>query len=206
MTQVCDENNRIVPVTVVKAGPCVVTQVRTAGQRRLLRRPARLRRDRPAQGEQAAGRPLRQGRRARRAATSSSCAPTTPSTYTLGQEVTAEVFAAGAAGRRHRHDQGQGLRRCHEAARLPRPRRRPRRRSASTARPAPSAAAPPRAASSRACGWPAGWATSAPPRRTSPSTRSTPRSGLLLIKGAVPGPKGGLVLVRTAAKAAGEGR
>src|SRR3954471_21552734 len=29
MTQVFDENNRIVPVTVVKAGPCVGTQVRT---------------------------------------------------------------------------------------------------------------------------------------------------------------------------------
>ena len=29
MTQVFDENNRIVPVTVVKAGPCVVPQVRT---------------------------------------------------------------------------------------------------------------------------------------------------------------------------------
>ncbi|SRR5699024_4225206 len=30
MTQVFDEDNRVVPVTVVKAGPCVVTQVRTA--------------------------------------------------------------------------------------------------------------------------------------------------------------------------------
>jgi len=29
MTQVFDDRNRIVPVTVVKAGPCVVTQVRT---------------------------------------------------------------------------------------------------------------------------------------------------------------------------------
>jgi large subunit ribosomal protein L3 len=29
MTQVFDENNRIVPVTVVKAGPCVITQLRT---------------------------------------------------------------------------------------------------------------------------------------------------------------------------------
>ena len=29
MTQVFDENNRIVPVTVVKAGPNVVTQIRT---------------------------------------------------------------------------------------------------------------------------------------------------------------------------------
>ena len=29
MTQVFDENNRVVPVTVVKAGPCVVTGIRT---------------------------------------------------------------------------------------------------------------------------------------------------------------------------------
>jgi large subunit ribosomal protein L3 len=29
MTQVFDENNRVVPVTVVKAGPCVITQIRT---------------------------------------------------------------------------------------------------------------------------------------------------------------------------------
>ncbi len=29
MTQVWDENNKVVPVTVVKAGPCVVTQVRS---------------------------------------------------------------------------------------------------------------------------------------------------------------------------------
>jgi large subunit ribosomal protein L3 len=29
MTQVFDEHNRIIPVTVVKAGPCVVTQIRT---------------------------------------------------------------------------------------------------------------------------------------------------------------------------------
>jgi large subunit ribosomal protein L3 len=30
MTQVWDDNNKVVPVTVVKAGPCVVTQVRSA--------------------------------------------------------------------------------------------------------------------------------------------------------------------------------
>ena len=46
--------------------------------------------------------------------------------YTVGQEVTAEVFEAGAVGRRRRHEQGQGHRGCHEAARLPRPRREPR--------------------------------------------------------------------------------
>ena len=38
MTQVFDENNRIVPVTVVKAGPNVVTRIRKPG--RPLARPA----------------------------------------------------------------------------------------------------------------------------------------------------------------------
>ena len=28
MTQIWDENNRVIPVTVVQVGPCVVTQVR----------------------------------------------------------------------------------------------------------------------------------------------------------------------------------
>jgi hypothetical protein len=30
MTQTWDENNRVVPVTVIQAGPCVVTEVRTS--------------------------------------------------------------------------------------------------------------------------------------------------------------------------------
>ena len=54
MTQVWDEDNRLVPVTVVKAGPCVVTQVRTAGRDGYSAVQLALRRDRPAQGEQAA--------------------------------------------------------------------------------------------------------------------------------------------------------
>ena len=29
MTQVFDENNKVIPVTVIEAGPCVVTHVRT---------------------------------------------------------------------------------------------------------------------------------------------------------------------------------
>ena len=29
MTQIFDEENRVIPVTVVEAGPCVVTQIRT---------------------------------------------------------------------------------------------------------------------------------------------------------------------------------
>ena len=44
MTQVWDENNKLVPVTVIEVGPNVVTQVRTPETRRLHRRAARLRR------------------------------------------------------------------------------------------------------------------------------------------------------------------
>ena len=201
MTQVWDENNRVVPVTVVKAGPCVVTQVRdgdTDGYDAVQIAfgeidPRKV--NKPLKGHFAkAGVTPRRHLVELRTADAGE--------YTLGQEITAEVFEAGPGRRRDRHHQGQGLRRCHEASRLPRRRRRPTAPTATTASPARSAAAPPRAASSRACAWPAAWAASVRPPRTSPSTPSTPSKGLLLIKGAVPGPNGGLVLVRTAAKGA----
>ena len=41
MTQVWNENDEVVPVTVIQAGPCAVSQVKTV--RRLLRRADRLR-------------------------------------------------------------------------------------------------------------------------------------------------------------------
>ena len=127
MTQVFDENNRIVPVTVVKAGPCVVTQIRTQEKDGYTAVQLAYGADRPAQGDQAGRRPL-QGRRASpRAGTWSSCAPTSIEGYEVGQELTAEVFDRRRLRRRHRHHQGQGHRRRHEAPRLPRPRRRPRR-------------------------------------------------------------------------------
>ena len=44
MTQVWDENNKLIPVTVVQITPNVVTQVRTRGEGRLRRRSDRLRR------------------------------------------------------------------------------------------------------------------------------------------------------------------
>src|SRR3954469_21416693 len=94
MTQVFDENGRVVPVTVVKAGPCVVTQVRTPekdgysavqlsfGQvdpRKVTK---------PLPGHyRAAGVPPRRYAVELRTADAAS--------YTLGQEVTAEVFEAG---------------------------------------------------------------------------------------------------------------
>ena len=87
----------MVPVTVVAAGPVVVTARPHRGHRRLQRRAVRLRRRRPASGQQAGDRPLRQGRASRRAGTSPSCAPTTSPSYEVGQELTAEqVFDAGA--------------------------------------------------------------------------------------------------------------
>lgn len=198
MTQVWDENNRVVPVTVVKAGPCVVTQVRTNdsdGYESV----------QIAFGEidpRKVNKPLK-GHFAK--------ADVTPrrhlvelrtpdaSEYTLGQEVTAEVFESGVkvdvtgkskgkgfAGVMKRHNfkglgAGHGVQRKH-----------------------------------RSPGSIGGCAT---PGRVFKGMRMAGRmgnervttqnltihavdaeKGLLLIKGAVPGPNGGLVLVRTAAK------
>src|SRR5512145_3368196 len=93
MTQVWD-NNRVVPVTVVQAGPCVVTQVRTpdrdgysavqlgfgAIDPRRVNRPTR---GHFAKSESAPRRHLVELRTA------------DASEYTLGQEVTVTTFEAG---------------------------------------------------------------------------------------------------------------
>ena len=163
MTQVWD-NNKVVPVTVVQAGPCVVTQVRTPDKDGYSAvqlafgaiDPRKVNKPRAGHFAKADVAPRRHIVELR---------TTDASEYTLGQEVTVETFAAGAADRRHRQDQGQGLRRCDEAARLPRSARPATVSSASTARPAPSAPARPRVASSRASGWPAGWVACATPCR-----------------------------------------
>ena len=95
MTQTWDENNRVVPVTVVAAGTNVVTQVRHARDRRLQRRPDRLRRDRRPQGDQAAGRSLRQGRRDAAPPPAWRSAPRTPRRTPSARSSAAELFAAG---------------------------------------------------------------------------------------------------------------
>src|SRR3954464_16029098 len=95
MTQVWDDQNRLVPVTVVKAGPCVVTQVRTpdkdgydavqiafgAIDPRKVNKPL-------------AGHFARAGVPPRRHVIE--IRTTDASTYTIGQELTAELFEAGA--------------------------------------------------------------------------------------------------------------
>ncbi|MBF9067924.1 50S ribosomal protein L3 [Streptacidiphilus fuscans] len=200
MTQVWDENNRIVPVTVVKAGPNVVTQVHTADgtgydavqigfgdiDPRKVNKPL-------------AGHFAKAGVTPRRHLVE--LRTTDASEYTLGQEITAQVFEAGVkvdvtgtskgkgfAGVMKRHNfkglgAGHGVQRKH-----------------------------------RSPGSIGGCAT---PGRVFKGLKMAGRmghervttqnltihavdaeKGLLLIKGAVPGPNGGLILVRTAAKGA----
>jgi large subunit ribosomal protein L3 len=198
MTQVFDENNRIVPVTVLAAGPCVVTQVRSvdvdgyaavqigygAIDPRKVNKPE-------------AGHFAKAGVTPRRFSVELRTDDATE--YTLGQEITADVFEAGArvdvsatskgkgfAGVMKRHG-FHGVGASHGAHRNHR-----------------------KPGSIGAC---------ATPGRVFKGMRMAGRlggvrittqgltvhavdaeKGLLLLKGAVPGPKGALVLVRTAAK------
>ena len=199
MTQVWDEAGRLVPVTVVQVGTNVVTQVRTRADRRVRRRAARLRRDRPAQGDQAPQGPLREGRRD----------PAPPPgrgarrqrAHRPGQELTAEVFDAGQrvdvvgttkgkgfAGVMKRHG-FSGVGASHGAHRNHR-----------------------KPGSIGACATPSRVFKGVRMAGRMGHERQTTQNltvhavdaekGLLLVKGAVPGPRGGLVLVRTAAKGA----
>lgn len=200
MTQVWDENNRVVPVTVIKAGPCVVTQVRTAevdgynaiqlGFGNIEARKV----SQPMLGHftKAGVSPKRHLVELR----TSNAADFTP-----GQELNADVFEAGAivdvtgtskgkgfAGVMKRHGFG-GLRASHGVQRKHRS--------------------------------PGSIGACATPGRVFKGLRMAGRmggdrvttqnltvhavdaaNGLLLIKGAVPGPKNGVVLVRNASKGA----
>jgi len=200
MTQVFDENNRIVPVTVVKAGPCVVTQIRTQEKDGYTAvqlaygqiDPRKV--TKPVAGHFKAANvtPRRHLVELRTDAIEG---------YTVGQELGAEVFADGAivdvtgttkgkgtAGPMKRHGfhglgAGHGTQRKHRAP-----------------------------GSIGACATPGRVFKGVRMAGRMGNERQTTQSlvvhkvdaerGLLLIKGAVPGPKGGLVLVRSAAKGA----
>jgi large subunit ribosomal protein L3 len=198
MTQVFDANNRIVPVTVVKAGPCVVTQIRT------------VEKDGYAAVQLAYGQ-IDPRRVTKPVAGHFKAANVTPrrhlvelrtdtiADYTVGQELGADVFAEGAlvdvtgttkgkgtAGVMKRHGfaglgAGHGTQRKHRAP-----------------------------GSIGACATPGRVFKGLRMAGRMGHERQTTQSltvhkvdaerGLLLIKGAIPGPKGGLVLVRSAAK------
>ncbi|HVW80551.1 MAG TPA: 50S ribosomal protein L3 [Mycobacteriales bacterium] len=205
MTQVWDAANRLVPVTVVKAGPCVVTQVRTPERDGYdavqlgfgAVDPRKVNKPETGHFEKAGVPPRRYLVEIR---------TTDASTYQVGQEVTAEVFEAGAlvdvvatskgkgfAGVMKRHGfgglgAGHGVQRKHRSP-----------------------------GSIGACATPARVFKGLRMAGRHGGARTTTlnlkvhsvdaEKGMLLIKGAIPGPTGALVLVRTAAKApvAGEG-
>src|ERR1044072_6621000 len=95
MTQVFDENNRIVPVTVVKAGPNVVTQIRTQDSDGYAAvqlafgeiDPRKVNKPRSGHFAKAGVTPRRFLAEVR---------TTDADAYEPGQEITAEVFDAGA--------------------------------------------------------------------------------------------------------------
>jgi large subunit ribosomal protein L3 len=198
MTQVWDAENRVVPVTVVKAGPCVVTQVRETEKDGYAAvqiafgeiDPRKVNKPRKGHFDKAGVTPRRHLVELR---------TDDAAEYSLGQEITAEVFEVGqridvvgtskgkgTAGVMKRHN-FRGLGSSHGTQRKHRS--------------------------------PGSIGACATPGRVFKGVRMAGRmgnarvtvqnltvhavdaeKGLLLIKGAVPGPNGGVVLVKTAAK------
>ena len=199
MTQVWD-NNRVVPVTVVQAGPCVVTQVRTpdsdgysavqigygAVDPRKVNKPL-------------AGHFTKAGVTPRRHLVE--LRTSDASEYTLGQEITAEAFEAGqrvdvigtskgkgTAGVMKRHGFG-GLGAAHGTQR--------KHRSPGSIG---GCATPGRVFKGLRMAGRLGAVRTTTQNLTVHAVDA--EKGWLLIKGAVPGPDGGLVVVRSAAKGA----
>jgi large subunit ribosomal protein L3 len=200
MTQVWDTDNRLVPVTVVKAGPCVVTQVRGAESDGYSAvqiafgaiDPRKVNKPMTGHFEKAGVTPRRHLVELRTADAGD---------YQLGQEISAEVFEAGQRVDATGTTKGKGfagVMKRHGFA------------GASSSHGAHR--------NHRKPGSIGGCAT---PGRVFKGTRMAGRMGgvrqttqnlqihavdaergLLLIKGAGPGPRGGIVLIRTAAKGA----
>jgi large subunit ribosomal protein L3 len=198
MTQVWDDENRVVPVTVVQAGPCVVTQVRTADKDGYSAvqlgfgaiDPRKVNKPNTGHFSKAGVSPRRHLVELR---------TDDASEYILGQEITAETFEPGEridvigttkgkgyAGVMKRHG-FHGLRASHGVQR--------KHRSPGSIG---GCATPGRVfRGMRMAGRMGG------DRQTTQNlvvAGVDAERGLLLIKGAIPGPKGGLVLVRSAVK------
>jgi large subunit ribosomal protein L3 len=198
MTQVFDENNRVVPVTVVQAGPNVVTQVRTPendGYRAVQLAygaidPRKVNKPRTGHFGKAGTTPRRHVVELR---------TSDAGEYTVGQEITATVFDAGAvvdvvgtskgkgtAGVMKRHG-FKGLGASHGTQR--------KHRSPGSIG---GCATPGRVFKGVRMAGRMGNARITTQNLT--VHRVDPDNGLLLIKGAVPGPRGGLIVVKSSAK------
>jgi large subunit ribosomal protein L3 len=198
MTQLWD-NNRVVPVTVVQAGPCVVTQVRTPDRDGYSAiqlafgavDPRRVNRPRAGHFAAANVAPRRHMVELR---------TTDAGTYELGQEVTVETFEPGQAidvtgrtkgkgyaGVMKRHG-FHGLKASHGVER--------KHRSPGSVG---ACATPGRVFKGvRMAGRMGGVRYTAQGLTVQ---AVDPEQNLILVRGAIPGPTGGLVLIRTAAKA-----
>ena len=198
MTQIFDEDNRVVPVTVVEAGPCVVTQVRTKdidGYEAVQIAYGDI--DPRKVNQPQAGHFKKAGVTPRRHVTEIRVEDA--SAYEVGQDVTAELFnevlfvdvtgtskGKGFAGAMKRHGfAGQGASHGNQAAHR-------------------------RVGGIGACGTPARVFKGKRMAGRMGNDRVTTQnlkiqkidadSNLLLIKGAVPGVRGGLLVVKTAVK------
>jgi large subunit ribosomal protein L3 len=203
MTQVWDESGRLVPVTVVQAGPCVVTQVRTSdsdGYDAVQIAYGAI--DPRKVNQPMAGHFAKAGVTPRRHLVELRTADA--GEYALGQEVTVEVFEAGqkvdvvgttkgkgTAGVMKRHG-FKGVSASHGSHRN-------HRKPGSIG----GASTPGRVFKGLKMAGRMGHVRKTTQNLTIHAVDAD--KGLLLIKGAVPGPKGGVVLVKTAAKLAVKG-
>jgi large subunit ribosomal protein L3 len=199
MTQVFDDANRVVPVTVLKAGPCIVTQVRTPEKDGYSAvqlafgaiDPRRVNKPETGHFSRAGLTPRRHLVELRTEAAGE---------YEIGQEIGADVFEAGVkvdvvgrskgkgtAGVVKRHG-FKGLGASHGTQR--------KHRSPGSIG---GCATPGRVFKGMRMAGRMGFERTTTQNLTVHAVDAA--NGLLLIKGAVPGPIGGLVLVRTAVKA-----
>ena len=203
MTQLWDEHNRLVPVTVIQAGPCVVTQVRTPetdGYSAVQLGYGAVKAKNVTKPE--AGHFEKAGVTPRRHLVELRTADA--SEYTLGQEIAADVFSEsdfvdvtgtskgkGTAGVMKRHN-FKGVSASHGAHRN-------HRKPGSIG----GCATPGRVFKGlRMAGRMGG------ERQTTQNLlvhAVDAERGYVLVKGAVPGPRGAVVVLKTAAKAAQEG-
>ena len=198
MTQVWDADNRVVPVTVVKAGPCVVTQVRSIEKDGYAAVQIAFGEIDPRKvTKPVAGHFAKAGVTPRRYLAELRTDDATD--YTLGQEVTAETFGPGElvdvtgkskgkgfAGVMKRHG-FKGLSSSHGTQR--------KHRSPGSIG---GCATPGRVFKGVRMAGRMGGARTTAPNLTVHAVDA--ERGLLLIRGAVPGPRGALVFVRTAVK------
>ncbi len=199
MTQVWDDDNRVIPVTVIKAGPCVVTQVRTPDSDGYSAvqlgfgaiDPRKVTKPQAGHFGKAGVTPRRHIVELR---------TDDASEYTIGQEIGADAFAAGDvidvtgttkgkgfAGTMKRHG-FSGVGASHGAHRN-------HRKPGSIG----GASTPSRVFKGLRMAGRMGNERQTVQGLTVHSVDA--ERGLILVKGAVPGPKGGLILVRSTSKA-----